>query len=256
MPSSDKAEELRARWNKVSADYQANQTIPTHSPHYGPWSPLESELNLLGDIAGQRILELGCGGGQSSIAFARQGATVTGLDLSDAQLVFARQLAAQEQVSVRFVQGDAADLTPFAAGAWDIVFSVYTFGYVVDMPACLAGCSRLLRSRGRLVFSLDHPLRDCFVDSESDDLSIFPTRSYFDNTSLRWRWRDSSVYMATGHYTIGQWCTLLTEAGLQLLRIVEPPPPTAMLDALWPEDDALAPLRLIPQTIIFVAEKR
>jgi hypothetical protein len=62
--------------------------------------------------------------------------------------------------------------------------------------------------------------------------------------------------METYHRTVGQWIDLLATAGLQLLRLVEPPPLQAMLDAAWPEDDALAPLRLVPQAIIFVAEKR
>lgn len=251
MPPAD----LRAAWNRLSARYQQRHQIPTHSAHYGPWAPLEDDLRLLGDVRGQRILELGCGGGQCAIAFARQGAQVAAIDLSDAQLAFARELAAQEQVAVAFVQGTVEDLSAFAGGSRDILFSAYAFQYVADMPRCLAECARVLRPGGRLIFSLDHPFRDCFFDAEDDEMAVFPVRSYFDGAALHWRWDgDASLAMTSHHHTIAQWVEMLTAAGFRLLRLLEPAPPEEMLDEIWPSDDALSALRLIPQTIIFVAE--
>jgi SAM-dependent methyltransferase len=251
MPATD----LRTAWNRLSANYQRRHQIPTHSAHYGPWAPLENELRLLGDVRGQAILELGCGGGQCAIAFARQGADVAALDLSDAQLTYARQLAAQEQVAVEFVQGTVEDLHVFGAASRDILFSAYAFQYVADMPRCLAECARVLRPGGRLVFSLDHPFRDCFFDAEDDDMAVFPVRSYFDRAPLHWHWDgDAALAMTSHHHTIAEWVDMLAAVGFRLLRLLEPAPPEALLDEIWPSDDALAALRLIPQTIIFVAE--
>ena len=251
--------DLRSAWNRLSAEYQSQHRIPTHSAHYGWWSPPESELNLLGDVRGLRILEVGCGGGQCSIAFARQGATAAGLDLSDVQLAFARRLAEQEGVAVRFVQGSADDLSAFADGAWDLVFSAFAFQYVGNMARCLCECSRVLCAGGRLVFSLDHPFRDCFNDidaaSGSEEMSIVPARSYFDNSPMRWGWGNTGIRMESYHFSISQWSEMLAAAGFQLRRILEPAPPADILDEIWPLDDALASLRLIPQTIIFLAEK-
>jgi len=45
-------------------------------------------------------------------------------------------------------------------------------------------------------------------------------------------------------------------AGFQVRRLIEPAPPPAMLDELWPLDSPYAPLRNIPQTVIFITEKR
>jgi SAM-dependent methyltransferase len=251
--------DLRAAWDRLSPIYQAHHEIPTASVHYGPWAPLESELNLLGDVAGRRILEIGCGGGQCCVAFARAGAVVAGVDLSDVQLAFARQMAEQARVTVQFVQGSADDLAAFAENAYDLVFSVNTVQYVAEMAACLAECHRVLRPGGRLVFSLDHPLRDCFFDAETgeedDEMSIIPARSYFDSRPNRWRWGNTGILLQTYHRSIGQWTDLLAAAGFQLQRIVEPAPPVETLDSVWPADDALAPLRLIPHVIIFVAQK-
>jgi len=246
---------MRDAWNQISASYQARQQIQTVSAHYGPLAPPESELQLLGDVSGLRILELGCGGGQTSIAFAQQGATVVGVDISDQQLRFARTLAAQAGVAVAFVQGDISVLPNFQAGEWDLIFSTYTLQYVEDLPLCLAECWRLLRHRGRLVFSLDHPLRDCFFDLEEDELAPYPVRNYFDNTPLRWRFPETNVTLHSHHLTLAQWIDQLSSRNFQLCRLVEPMPPPAVLDELWPLDSAYSTLRNIPQTVIFVAKK-
>ncbi len=246
----------RTSWNQISAWYQQRHTIPTHSAHWGPWAPLEQELRLLGDVRGQRILELGCGGGQCSIAFAKAGADVAGVDLSDAQLAHARALAAQEGLAIAFSQGSAEKLTGFADGAWDIVFSAYAFQYVADMPACLAECARVLRPGGRLAFSLDHPFRDCFFDAEEEfDTTIYASRSYFDTSAMRWTFGDTGVLMHSYHHPIGEWVSMLSAAGFTLRRLLEPEPPADMLDEIWPMDDALSALRYVPPTIIFLAEK-
>lgn len=247
----------RRSWNRLSAGYQARHRIPVTSAHYGPWAPLENDLRLLGDVAGQRILEVGCGGGQCSIAFALQGAAAAGIDLSDAQLDFARRLAAEYGAAVHFVQGTAEDLGAFASAAWDVVFSAYAFQYLADMPRCLAECSRVLRPGGRLVCSLDHPFRDCFFEEADDEMVIYAARSYFDRAPMHWRWNGTAdgEPMQSYHHTIAQWIAMLTAAGFQLRRLLEPEPPQEMLDEIWPYDDPLAALRHIPQTIIFVAEK-
>ena len=191
--------DMRAAWNQIAAHYQSHHAIPTDSAHYGPWAPLENELRLLGDVRGRRILEVGCGGGQCSIAFAKQGAIVAGLDLSDAQLDFARKLAASEGVSANFVHGSAEDLHLFADGAWDVVFSAYAFQYVADMPRALGECARVLGAHGRLVFSLDHPFRDCFFDFEENDVTLYPARSYFDHSPMAWTFDDTGVWLSLIH---------------------------------------------------------
>lgn len=247
--------DMRAAWNQIATPYQSLHAIPTESAHYGPWAPPENELRLLGDVTGMRILEVGCGGGQCSIAFARQGATVAGIDLSDAQIEHARQLAVQEGVTVNFVQGTAENLGVFQDSDWDIVFSAYAFQYVADMPRALSECARVLRLHGRFVFSLDHPFRDCFFDFQENDVTLYPARSYFDHEAMAWTFGDTGVWMRSFHHTIGEWIDMLNQAGFRLHRLLEPSAPSEMLDEIWPYDDPLSALRHVPPTIIFVAEK-
>ena len=252
----DSAEyDLGTAWDVSSAEFQERRGRATDSAHYGPFAPTENELRLLGDVSGQRILELGCGGGQCAIAFAKQGATVAGVDLSPVQLDFARELAQEQGVSVAFHLGDVADLSAFGDSSWDVVTSVYAFHYLEEMAPCLAECHRVLVPGGRLVFCLDHPMRDCFWDETDGDMAVYPVRSYFDERPMDWHMRGpEQIWMRTYHRTIAQWIDLLHAAGLRLIRLVEPVPPQDLADEPWASEFDIQVGTQIPQAIIFVAE--
>ena len=243
--------DIRAAWNSVAQTYQEQQPHSISSASYGPLAPDEAELQLLGDVDGRHILDIGCGGGQNCVAFAKQGAIVTGVDISDLQLAFARDLAKQHGINSSFMLGSAVDLSDLPDEGWEVVFSAYTFHYVINIAGALAECRRLLRPGGQLVFSLDHPIRDCFFDQESEEDTVYPERSYYDTRPMRWHFGSTGVQMRTYHRTIATWIDQLTQAGFQLEKLVEPPLPREIAAAQFPADDPLAPRGNIPHTIIF-----
>ncbi len=248
--------DMRAAWNRISAGYQAQHQIAVDAAHYGPFMPDESELRLLGDVAGRRILELGCGGGQCSIAFARQGAQAVGLDLSDEQIAFARRLAAELGVAVDFQQGNAADLSRFAPASFDIIFSAYALQYVAAIEQCLAEAARVLVPGGLLVFSLDHPFREVFWDEEADEDSLLAVRSYWRRGPMDWQWTGGGPSMRSFHRTVSDWVDLLRSADFQVQRILEPEPKLSDAEQIsWAGSYDLEIVRLIPQTIVFVARR-
>src|SRR5438874_2543841 len=79
----------------------------------GPEGLRESEARLLGEVAGRRVLEVGCGAAQCSRWLRSQGAEPVAMDLSSGQLRQARRLAGTTGVGVPLVQADAQRL-PFA----------------------------------------------------------------------------------------------------------------------------------------------
>src|SRR4051794_5422840 len=75
----------------------------------------------LGDVAGRRGLDFGCGHGMAAVVLARRGARVTAFDLSPGYLGEARARAAANGVHIEFVRADGKRL-PFADASFDGVW--------------------------------------------------------------------------------------------------------------------------------------
>src|SRR5574341_1193617 len=79
---------------------------------------------------GQRILDVACGGGRHSLAMARRGAIVTGIDLGPAAIATAQRRAKKARLHVEFVPADVRRLEYEAA--FDAV--TFIFGCFTEMP--------------------------------------------------------------------------------------------------------------------------
>lgn len=251
MPAPSDFDMARA-WDRASAAYLARRDTACNTVTYGALAPSEAELHLLGDLHGQRVLDVGCGGGHNAIACALAGAAVTGMDISMAQLAHARALAERNGVAVTWIQAGADEADQVVAPGWDLILAIHSLPYVRELTAALTACRRLLAPNGRLVISLDHPIRDCFLDETDGDLSGFPVRDYFDRAPVAWRFA-ADLPMQTAHLPISDWFQSLHEVDFALTRMLEPPVPPAICDDLWPLDSPLAPLRTLPHTLILVA---
>jgi ubiquinone/menaquinone biosynthesis C-methylase UbiE/ADP-ribose pyrophosphatase YjhB (NUDIX family) len=241
----------KAAWNQISAAYQAEHRLSTDAAHYGPRMPTEADLRLLGDVEGKCILEIGCGGGLCSIAFAKEGAIATGIDFSSAQIAFARDLAAREGVAVDFQEGDITTLPGVRNASQDAVFSSYALQYVEDIETCLAEVHRVLVHDGVFVFSTDHPARQML--GEDDPLRV--ARAYWDGYE-EFEWRPGSgIWMRAWVRTVEEWFSLLRGAGFQVDRILEPRMLPNAEDETWDDIYKYDQGRLVPTTLIIRAVK-
>lgn len=240
------ADEAKQWWETHAGNYQKLCRIPV-DVLYGVGSPNEATLQLIGPVAGKRVLEIGCGGAQCAIAFAKQGAVVTAVDIAAAALEFGRQLAAQHGVTIEFHQRDIADLSPIASASQDVVFSANAFGYVDDLLACFREVRRVLTPGGLFVWSDGHPFGHC-VEEGTQRL----TRSYHA-TGKSVVGAETGCAFASDHRTISDLVNLQTQAGLVLDRLLEPDSRQRYsVDpwyGLW--DNTPQRLALIPGTIIF-----
>jgi SAM-dependent methyltransferase len=107
---------------------------------------------------GRRILDVACGGGRHSLAMARRGAVVTGIDLGPAAIAMARRRAKRAGVRVEFIQGDVRHLE------YEAMFDAVTFlfGCFTEMPReqaqrCLQRIQRSLRPGGLFVLDVYAP---------------------------------------------------------------------------------------------------
>ncbi len=117
-------------------------------------SPLNQALLAYAlPLDARRVLDIGCGAGATSLAFAAAlpDAEITGLDLSEA-LVAAAQGRADGRANVRFVQGDAATWTPEDHAPFDLIISRHGVMFFEDAVAAFTHLHGLA-PRGRLLFS-------------------------------------------------------------------------------------------------------
>lgn len=214
---------MRKGWNAISRAYQDETEISCDDVHYGALAPGESRLRLLGDVRGKDILELGCGGGQNSIALAKRGANASGVDVSEAQIEFAKRLAQRERVRVTFHVGDMEHLRIFPNSSQDIALSAYAIQYVGDLDRTFREVARVLRDEGIFVFSTNHPI----TTQGSARGRAWLVRDYFGSRGRVDRWSFSygtKARFRIHHRTFQEYFDALVAADFRVERILEPQP--------------------------------
>jgi len=106
-------------------------------------------LSLVGDVAGCRLLDIGCGDGDFALELGRRGAAVTGVDMSPAMIEAARRHHAGRSEAT-FQVAKATEL-PFANGSFDVVVAMTILCFVADAAPAFREIARVLRPGGRLV---------------------------------------------------------------------------------------------------------
>lgn len=251
-------------WDRYSATYQQAMPQGTDTAWYGPDIPDERQLRLLGDLKGKRVLDLGCGGGQAAVAFARAGAATVGIDQSTGQLAHARRLADAAEVRVELRQGDVADLAFLRADSIDVAFSAYAFAHVDDLPRVFRQVHRVLKLGGTLVFSLPHPAWAMIDDApgplagrqlaEPDPGGTTGTapvvrRSYFDRTPITTE-RAGGTFVEHPH-SFAELYMALHRSSYRVDAVLEPEPlPGAHRSSLWREAQTM-----VPRTLVIRARK-
>ena len=209
----------RAAWNAWSEEYQERHgpQLDERPRAWGGFAIPDETLGALGDVRGQRVLELGCGGGQWSMFLAREGVDVVGLDLSEVQLARARRLAAVEGVPL--VQA-AAEAPPFADGSFDVVFCDHGGMTWADPYLTVPEVARLLRPGGRLVFNASTPWLSVCWDEASGAPGDRLVQDYF---GLHAEADDDGSTSYTLPY--GEWIRLFRRHGLVVEDLIELQPP-------------------------------
>jgi 2-polyprenyl-6-hydroxyphenyl methylase/3-demethylubiquinone-9 3-methyltransferase len=104
-------------------------------------------------LAGAAVADVGCGGGLLCEALARQGARVTGIDLSAAMIEVATLHAGAAGLAIEYRQQSAASLAAAAAAQFDCVCCMELLEHVPEPGMLIAELSRLLRPGGSLFVS-------------------------------------------------------------------------------------------------------
>ena len=116
---------------------------------------MRNALSLSPDLAGLKILEVGCGGGDFAIHLAKQKAEVTAVDFSSKALESARERAKIQNKRVAFQAGDAEAL-PFIDNFFDLLFSCECLEHVPSPRRAVAEFYRVLKPSGKLILTTEN----------------------------------------------------------------------------------------------------
>jgi ubiquinone/menaquinone biosynthesis C-methylase UbiE len=245
-------EEIKKWWNDNAKDFQENRKIPI-KVIYGVGGSDEEILKLIGEVKDKNILEIGCGAAQCGIAFAKQGARVIGIDISEEQLKIAKRLVEKNKVPIKLLQGDIINLSQIESNSQDIVFSSWAFMYVDDLPSCFKETYRVLKENGIFVFSTDHPF---WRRISKESLKI--KKSYFENGSYSEPYM-KGTFIAQDH-KVSDYINWLVESGFNIEKMIEPNPMESIKEEkdIWMKDydsSKIDAMKWLPRTIIFKARK-
>ena len=140
-----KFSELAHRWWDPDSEFR-----PLHQIN-----PLRLDwINQLSPLEGQRVLDVGCGGGILSDSMARKGADVLGIDLATKALRVARLHALEAQTPrIQYREISAEALADEVPASFDTVTCMEMLEHVPDPQSVVSACARLVKPGGWVFFS-------------------------------------------------------------------------------------------------------
>jgi ubiquinone/menaquinone biosynthesis C-methylase UbiE len=243
-------------YNLGAKDYSAKQ--PTSFYHKYVEKP--AMYSLLSDLIGKKILCIGVGTGDEAAYLKKQGADVTGIDVSEGMINEAKSKFPE----LNFLVGDMNNLD-FEPETFDLVYSSLVFHYAEDLEKLFRGINNILKREGKLLFSTSHPIFDSIERFETNDRSftvighsksrsnglIEPIGDYFTEEKRTQQWSEDFI-VNFFHHTLSSWINALVKSAFKVEQVVEPMP-IAEAQRLFPEKYQIYTHR--PGFIIFLCSK-
>jgi SAM-dependent methyltransferase len=195
-------------------------------------------LELVGDVSGKRVLDVGCGPGLYAAELVSRGASLMGLDGSPRMVELARDRVPEAEFRVQ----DLSEPLDLPESSFDVAVMALVIHHLDDRTSLLREVHRVLRPDGYLVVSTHHPTTDW----------VRLGGSYFDVEPVEETWVNG--------WQVRYWrlpltvtCAEFHEAGFVIERLVEPLPGDEM-GARFP--DTYAKLHERPGFVMFRLVKR
>jgi len=213
--------------------------------------PSDKDLNIIGDVKGLTVLEIGSGSCNCGIALARNGANVICSDLSQKQLDIGKEVAKKAGVTIDFVCSDMTDLSFVGSDTIDLVISMSALDYVENFDKVCFEVNRVLKQGGRFVFCATHPIMSCISATE-----LFPEENAPPNYNYRgaitWKWHEDDDFVFTTYRRqLSDFVNALGGNGLMIKRMEELFPITNDFD-----EKELAVRTRFPSVLVIEAVKR
>jgi SAM-dependent methyltransferase len=220
----------RSNWNDRTKVHLVSQFYDVEGWLREPRRPRAHEAEALGDVSGLRLLHLQCHFGLDTLAWARAGALVTGLDFSPDAIDAAREIARRAALSDRaeFVCADVYDATKALVHAtFDVVYvSLGALCWLPSVDRWAEQVGALVAPGGRFYIHDGHPLAWALADDtlalaetyfEEDEPLVEDSEKTYTDAARPLTAQRSYVW----NHGIGEIVTALIRHGLRLEWLVE-----------------------------------
>ena len=149
----------RASWNKRAAVHKDSSFYDLEGFKKGKTSLNSIELEELGDVKGKTILHLQCHFGLDTMSWTREGAIVTGVDISDKAIELAKEINTELNLEATFICCNVYDLRKVLDKKFDILFTSYgTIGWLPDLNKWAETVAHFLKPGGTFYIVDFHPV--------------------------------------------------------------------------------------------------
>ena len=241
-------------WNAVAPMFYGGTALPK----YGPLEATEDELNLIPDLSGGRVLELGCGSGHT-LAYLwenKNARELWGLDFSEEQICFAKEFLAEKNIPVKLFLASMDENPGIPENYFDLIVSVYSLGWSPDLSRTLALVYSYLKPSGVFIFSWEHPVYQCLNYNADIGKYVFERSYGKEGPELHPSWK--GVEIVINSRRLSTYLNTLVQSGLVLERLIESEPNVALAreQDFAPDKWYSVPrAQLIPTTMIVKAFK-
>lgn len=180
----EKFEVIRRNWNERTPIHAASEFYDVNGFKSGRITLTEIEVEEMGSVVDKSLLHLQCHFGMDTMSWARLGATVTGVDISDTAIEMARELNQELGLDARFVRANLYDLPSVLDESFDIVYTAMgVLCWLPDVYAWARVVADHLKPGGTFYILDGHPTSHVFEPIETPDgeYDLRPMHSYFSN---------------------------------------------------------------------------
>ena len=198
---------------------------------------IPTQISLLPDLEGKRVLDLGCGTGERCIDYLKRGAIkVTGVDISEKMLSVAQEKNSDPRID--YIKMPMEDIDSIE-DTFDVVISSLAIHYVEDFGGVVKNVSRLLSDGGIFLFSQEHPLATCYSgDGDRWTRDENGKKLHVNIANYCVEERKESTWFVEGvqryHRMFSTIVNTLADNGFRILKMVEPYPTEELVEK-YPE---------------------
>ena len=231
----------KKQWNKAAESWV--EFVRSGKNYYSEYLNGPALKRMIGDVEGKKVLDVGCGEGYFSRFFAKTGAEVTGIDLSDALIKAAVDEEERHPLGVKYFAADAANLNMLKSESFDVAFCYMALLDIRNYEGAISEASRVFKTGGKFVVLMEHPCFTLFRVLDGKVVSGWETRlredgskeypyywiaDYLRRHSYTVEWKHNRLptsFATTGfHRPLSDYVNALTKHGLAVTGLDEPQP--------------------------------